>query len=329
MRIALIARMDNSGLGTLSWEFARHLKPAKILLVSNGVHQTFPNRYADFDTKTFRNYEDFQWLLTDVDVLFSIETFYDWSVVKLARQKGVKTVLYTMYEMSPDPIPLHPDLYLCPSKLDVEYFKNWNHVYLPTPLADDRLQWKQHRIAHTFMHTASHGGMSGRKGTQLFIDAMQYVKSDVKFLINSWKPIGVSDKRAEVRVVNYKNYWQAWQEGDVLVYPQDYNGICLPIVEAMACGLGVITTDIFPFNEYMPKRGLFKPESMYRTRAAPKLQETEAAKINPLTIAEKIDELANADILDMSLYGKEYARKHSWKKLLPDYLKVFKTLCGQ
>ena len=49
MRIGIIARYDNSGLGTMCWEYARHLKPAKVLLVANGVYQTFPERFEEFE----------------------------------------------------------------------------------------------------------------------------------------------------------------------------------------------------------------------------------------------------------------------------------------
>lgn len=330
-RIGLIARYDNSGLGTLSWEFARHLNPEKILLVSNGVYQTFPERYSNFTTKKVDGRmtpDDMQWILHGVDVLLSIETFYDWQIIKEARRMKVKTALYTMYEMTPDPIPLHADLYICPSKLDMQYFEPWDHVFLPPPVAEDRLLWKKRTRAHSFVHTASHGGLHGRKGTQLFLDAIPLVKSEVSFTIYSWRPIDIdnTDRRLSVKVVNFENYWQSWREGDVLVYPQDYNGICLPVIEALSSGLGVLSTDIFPFNEYLPKKLLFQPESIYRTRAAPGLFETDAAKISPERIAEKIDEIANTNIEQESFYGKEWARENSWQKLLPQYQEVIESL---
>jgi glycosyltransferase involved in cell wall biosynthesis len=168
--------------------------------------------------------------------------------------------------------------------------------------------------------------MSGRKGTQLFLDAIPMVKSDVKFIIYSWRPFESNDPRLEVKVQNFKNYWQMWREGDVLVYPQDYNGICLPIIEAMTSGLGVITTDIYPFNEYMPKELLFKPRSMYKTRAAPSLMETDAARIDPRDIAAKIDEWANRDISRFSKYGKEWGEQNNWETLGPKIAETLENL---
>lgn len=199
-------------------------------------------------------------------------------------------------------------------------------MLIPVPVATDRLLWNERKTAHTFIHSASHGGMSGRKGTQLFLDAIPMVKSDVKFIIYSWRPFESNDPRLEVKVQNFKNYWQMWREGDVLVYPQDYNGICLPIIEAMTSGLGVITTDIYPFNEYMPKELLFKPRSMYKTRAAPSLMETDAARIDPRDIAAKIDEWANRDISRFSKYGKEWGEQNNWETLGPKIAETLENL---
>lgn len=334
MRIAQIARFDNSGLGNLCWEFARHLKPKKVLLVENFVHQTFPERYAEFDTrqvKAMLTPDIIEWLFKDIDILFTAETFYDWSLIKYARIRNVKTALLTMYEMTEDPMKLTPDLLICPSKLDYEVFKDYSTkvVYLPLPIATDRLVWKERKKAEVFIHSASHGGVNFRKGTKLLLDAIPLVKNpNVKFKVFTWNDIALSfsDPRLEVKKVNFKNYWQIWREGDALIYPQDYNGICLPVMEAFASGLGVVSTNIFPFNEYLPKRLLFPPSSFYRTRAGGNLLEVEAAKIDPQEIAKKIDEVSEMDISEESNKGREWAEENSWDILLPQYEEVFRNL---
>jgi glycosyltransferase involved in cell wall biosynthesis len=151
----------------------------------------------------------------------------------------------------------------------------------------------------------------------------------VRFIIYSWEPLEgelPKDERLIIKPLQFENYWQAWREGDVLVYPQDYNGISLPVVEALASGLGVISTDIYPFNEYLPKELLFKPVEMYTTRAASRLMPTSAARINPSTIAALINRWAGLDISEFSRYGKTWAMKHSWEKLLPKYETFFNHL---
>lgn len=326
----MICRMDNSGVGTLSWEFARHIKPKKILLVENHVHQTFPERYKDFDTRKMDtpDQQTIDWFLDDIDHFFTIETPYYYPIIKECRKRGIKTHLYTMYEMTPEQIPLHFDNYICPSILDFDVMPH-PKVFIPVPVATDRLRWKQRTKAINFIHSASHGGLNGRKGTQILLDAIPLVKNqNIKFTIYTWKPFTSTDPRVTIKQVNFKNYWQMWRDGDVLIYPQDYNGICLPIIEAMSSGLGVITTDIYPFNEYMPKELLFPHEGLYQTRAAANLIPTDAAKISPETLAKKIDEVAESDISEVSLYGKQWAQENSWDTLLPKYLSQWKTKNG-
>ncbi len=152
------------------------------------------------------------------------------------------------------------------------------------------------------------------------------VKSDIKLTIYSWKNFITDDPRIEVKVANFKNYWQLWKEGDVLIYPQGVNGICLPIVEAMASGMGVITTDIYPFNEYFPKELLFKPSKSFKTRLGANLMEVEDFVIEPKAIAEKIDEWANKDISKFSEYGKTWAIDNSWDVLRSRYKDLINDL---
>lgn len=331
MKIGMICRMDSSGLGNLSWEFARHFKPTKIVLVENGIFHTFPERYKDFDVRQIKADQTIdaaaqEWLTDDTDIILSCETFYNWEIVNVARRKQVKTVLVTMFEMTPEFLPTKPDLFLCPSTLDYKVMPE-PKAYLPVPMATDRLVWKERKTAKTFIHTASHGGMNLRKGTPILLEAMNHVRSNIKLIIYSWIGFVSTDPRVEIRHVHFKNYWQIWREGDVLVYPQDYNGICLPVMEAFASGLGIITTDIYPFNQYLPKRLLFPHQGTHKIRAHSGLMEVEAARIDAKDLARKIDEIADSDISDVSRAGKDWASQHSWDVLLPQYIQLFEKLC--
>jgi len=337
MKLGLIARHDNSGLGSLSLEFARHLKPTKVLLVSNGVYQTFPERYADFDTRRIPAREemtraDIDWLFDGTDVILSFETFYDLGFVWKAHRASKKTALVTMCEMQHEKVQANhmPDLLICPSSLDMElyeqHFPSVPKVSIAPPIATDRLVWKQRRTATHFVHTSSHGGLRGRKGTSIIIEAMKQVKADIKLTIYSWKPIVCADPRVEVKVQNFRNYWQCWQEGDVLVYPQGANGISLPCQEAFASGLAVVTTDQRPFNEWLPKRPLFAPIGWTKARMGKDLIVVDEPIIDPTVLAAKIDEIAGIDITAESEAGRRWAEANSWDALLPKYLEALNSL---
>lgn len=329
MKLGLIARADNTGLGSLSYEFAYNLKPVKTLIVDAERGPIFPERYEN--NRVFKKPEDWDWLLEDIDVLLSFETFYDWLIIKKARKKNVKTVLLVMAELLPERLPLYPDLLLCPDKLALQLCKGLatQAEYLPLPINTERLIWKQRKQAKTFIHSASHGGIQGRKGTGLLLEAMKYVKAPVQMTIYSWKPFVCTDERVEVEVKNFQNYWQIWRQGDVLVYPQGANGICLPIIEAMSSGLGVITTDFWPFNEYMYKPLLFKHKGLRKIRFNPTFFEVDDPILDPELLAAKIDEVYGMDLTKASDYGRIWVTNHSWQKLLPQYLSLFKWISGK
>ena len=49
MKISLIARDNNRGLGIQSWEFYKHLKPYKTLIIEFNDEQCFRQRYKNAD----------------------------------------------------------------------------------------------------------------------------------------------------------------------------------------------------------------------------------------------------------------------------------------
>src|SRR3990167_8998834 len=139
MSIGIIVRASNTGLGTLSWEFARHLKPKKVLIITNGVEQTFPERYSESEVQKavqpfFISPAECEWITDGVDMILSFETFYNWRVISSARRKKVKSILLTMCELFPEKVPIMPDLFLAPSKLDMAMIPD-PKVYLPVPIA--------------------------------------------------------------------------------------------------------------------------------------------------------------------------------------------------
>jgi glycosyltransferase involved in cell wall biosynthesis len=307
------------------------MKPTKVLVMQNGVFTIFPERYAGADTRVLPagdglSQDLLDWFLKDIDVMVSIETFYDGNIEAEARRRGIKTALVTMCEMIPVDRRPTADLLLCPSKLDYDLMMG-NKVFIPWPVATDRLKWKERKKAEVFVHSASHGGVVGRKGTQLLIEATRYLKSDAKIVIYSWTGFYAGDRRITLKFQQFKNYWQMWREGDVLVYPQNGNGISLPPVEAMASGLGVITTDIFPFD-YFPDRLLVKPTKVEVRPVVPGLLPIPMADIDPKDIAAKIDEIYGQDISEESRYGRDWALENSWEKLGPRYAEALEGLCA-
>lgn len=336
-KLGLICRADNSGLGTLSREFYDHLDPERVLLITNEVYRTFPERFAkpgkdmpriykrsEFDDAAIRSF------LKGLDVVMAFETPYNWNVFTIAREMGVKTILMPMFEMQPLEPPAHPDAYCCPSLLDYDEFKGKvparTVAYIPVPVNLERLKRRRPTVARTFVHNAGHGGVVGRNGTGEFLEAVKRVRSkNVRFVVNAQFPLEVSDPRVTVNVCNFREYWQLWQHGDVFVFPHKFDGLSLPIQEALATGMPILTTGFYPFTKMLPEEFLFP----YRTRRPVKLERPiEMFMPSPDDIAAAIDAMAALpDIGYLSDKARAVAEAISWEKLLPTYKALIQNVC--
>lgn len=289
--IGLIARCDNSGLGTCSWELANHIKFDQIQLV-----------YRKFENHPERFYNVVDRLTTDIVV--AIETPYEWNIFN--NHRGV---LIPMYECTPYPFPVEPKKVIAPSLLDQRFY---NSTYLPFPVNRAVLPFKKRTKADIFVHNTGHGGLGSRNGTQDLIDAMKFVKSDIKLIINSQRPFTCDDPRVEVRVKDYPNYWDIWTEGDVFIFPEKFNGLSMPIQEAMSVGMPIMSTDRYPFNAYLPRELLIPVKGYEKKKISITFQ---SAVLDPKDIASKIDEWAGKDIGAYSQQMDELADLISWDRL--------------
>lgn len=316
MQIGSIIRADNSGLGTLAREFYDNEIINKVIICPNNVYQSFSERFSN--SRQDLTVENINWLLKDLDILFCFETPFRWSIVAEAKKRGIKTILMPMHEGLSERIPIDFDLYVCPSVLEMDLDIE-PKIFLPVPVNTNRIKWKLRKKAKVFIHNSGHGGISMRNGTLELIQAMKYVKSDIKLIIRSQHyQFETNDKRIECRYENIKDYWNLWDEGDVFIFPEKFNGLSLPVQEAFASGMCVMTTNKEAFN-FLPKEPLLKPKEWKKIMIA---RQVDCASYDPKEIAESIDKIANTDITKYSLAGKEWAEQNNWGKLKDKYLKL-------
>ena len=105
MKLGIIVRADNTGLGNQTYELTQMLNPYKIMIIDftsyNGNQQHF-EWYAERDyiiSRGFPTDEQIDDFLDGIDTLLSCETFYNDNTPTLARKKGVKTYLQYNYEL--------------------------------------------------------------------------------------------------------------------------------------------------------------------------------------------------------------------------------------
>ena len=332
MKIGLIARCDNSGLGRLSLDFYEHLSFDKMMVIIHPSYTNYPDRFprgltCEYTSPTLEEIDKF---LDGLDILLTFETPYNWNIFSRAREKGIKTILIPNYEWTIEKPPMIPDLWLCPSKLDFDiYSQEYKNVkYLPIPIDRKKIPFRLRKTAETFVFNNGHGGATGRNSAREFLQAISLVPIGVKFIFRTqvYLEEGISDKRVTIKQgeIPFKDLWK---EGDVFVFPHKFDGLSLPIQEAMAAGMPIISTNIYPHNTYLPKELLFEPEAMGKVRMSQCNRVIDTAMISPKILADKITEWANQDISKYSEMMNKQAELWSWHNLGPKYLQTFKDLC--
>jgi hypothetical protein len=299
--IGSIVLATNQGLGYLAKAFYDN---GIIDLVEVKQHTTRENNY-----KWYPGHVNRETLLDKCDTLIFLETPFDWKVIVQAIERGIKTILIPMYECTRYPFPYQPDEIWCPSDLDYKFYTEKGEVCKKIQIPVDA-KWKLREKARVFVHNAGNGGLGGRNGTQELLQAMQYVKSPIKLIVRSQVDIKkVIDPRIEYVNGTRDNIWE---EGDVFIFPEKFNGLSLPLQEAFASGFLVMAGARYPMTEWLPNEPLIPVESYHKESIAVPF---DCADYDPKTIAKIIDEWYNVDITKFSLMGKEWGEKNSWKKL--------------
>lgn len=299
------------GLGYLAKSFYDHKVVDKVLIK---IHTSRTNHPNWFPNGRILSHENYNWFFEDLDSIIYFEEPFEWNMLPKAREFGIKNILMPMYECTRFPFPYEPDLILAPSALDYEYYKNKNCTQVTVPVD---VKWRQREKALIFVHNAGNGGLGGRNGTNELLEAMQYVKSPIKLIVRSQVPLkSIDDPRIEYRIGTFENIWE---EGDVFVFPEKFNGLSLPLQEAYASGMLVMCGNRFPMNEWLPNDPLIPVKSYKKERIS---VEFESAIIDPKDIAQTIDKWYGKDISKFSKKGHVWGKQNHWRHLKKEYLEL-------
>lgn len=332
MRVGAIIYATDQGLGVLARDFYDAGVIQKVLVFRHPhgdrpSHMEWYPGAAEMVARPFRGpaVEDF---LKSVDVVLYFETPFDWDLVGECRRRNIRTVLIPMYEWYLEHPPRTFDAFINPSRLDQDYFPQGTFIPIPAPQGT----WQCRHRARTYLHNSGHIGSRGHKGTLELLQAMPYVKSPLKLIVRSQEveglrellqavPEAANDPRIEF-VFGDVPYTELFAEGDVYVAPEKYNGLSLPLQEACAAGLLVMTTDRYPANTWLSREPLIPVTRYQRARTSKGHLEFDEAIVDPLNIARVMDAWYGQDISGFSRRGLDYANQHSWEVLKPRYLEA-------
>lgn len=322
-RIGALVHASEIGLGVLGRAFWDHGVIDEVLIQPIRRHAIHRNWYNQAPIATPDHYETF---LANIDALLILETVFDWDLVVQARRRGIAIVMMPMYEWSPNPLPVIPDRFACPSLLDLDYFSTVAPSrFLPVPV---EVPWRQRERAQVFVHNAGNAESCIRNGTLEFLQAIPQVNADVQFVLRRQrsKPnarteaaidrqlaplLAAANEDQRFRLVDETLPYEAlWVEGDAFVFPEQFNGLSLPLQEARAAGMLVIAGDRYPINTWLPREALIPVSEFQQIRLKVELPR---AVYRAQDIAATIDRWAHADIREYSRAGRQWAQEHSWE----------------
>lgn len=271
-KLAIIARMDDSGLGHQTRDLCRLFKPDKVYAIDFSFYNGFkqhPEWYDKYDTKIITGFiQDHQAeeIVRDNQIILTAETFYNNRLIEIAYRAGkvtVNQINYEFFEPLSNPNLLLPTKILMPSYWHLEDLRartvQGKVEYLPPPtfyedFASIRGENHKRKGKRRFLHVAGKMAAHDRAGTKDLIGAMQYSKEDFELVIKiqSGELLRTDDPRITLDYSFPEDEKELYRGFDAMVQPRRYAGLNLPMNEALASGLPVIMPNIEPNNKVLP-----------------------------------------------------------------------------
>jgi glycosyltransferase involved in cell wall biosynthesis len=203
-------------------------------------------------------------------------------------------------------------------------------IHMPVPMPDRTpvVQLPERDRALRVLHVVGKRAAHDRNGTDVLVQALRRVRQPVHATI-----IGIDGQLPQVQrggnnrlTVEYHpdgfdDRWEMYRNQDVLVLPRRYGGLCLPALEAAACGLAVMMPDCSPNSELA---SVLVPVRRWTpiTFAAGTIRVAECASVD---IAEQIDHLArDRDALQAA--KNVGATRPTWSRWRENYLDALERL---
>lgn len=334
MRVGLIARTEDRGLGNLTWEWAQHMRPDRVMIVvpEHQIPQRI-GRYTEWPLLIQKwdhhgdgrlNEEKTREWLRGLDVVYSAETFYDWRICTWARELGVRTVCHVMpeyYRHGHANPPPTPDAWWTPTRWRLDLLAPGTRV-VPVPVALERFPAPTTtEQPPRWLHIAGAPAAADRNGTRLLLGALFYLRAEHCVKIRTQERrmvIPRAGRRVHLEVVTEpaREYWDLYGDADLMVLPRRYAGLSLPAQEAMAAGLALAMSDVEPQASEWPILPIGAvANGRIRTAAGP----IELVAMSPRDLADRMDEIARdaMTIAHARAESRRWAHHNSWERLAP------------
>lgn len=346
MKLGIVARGDDTGLGNQSREAVRHLQTEKVLVVdlchlSPKRLTLHPDWYPGATiVRGVPTDDDYRKFLDGLDLVLTFETPYNYELFAIAKSMGVKSVLqinpeFNDYFLSPQ---LHrPTVFAAPTHWMLDSIPD-PKIVLPVPVAVERFQglWHETSSPTRFLHVVGNPAIHDRAGTRDLLAAIPHLTQPCIITVKCQEPGYVSLLIEELKIKKppgvtlivdsgtVEDYRNLYTNQDVLVHPRRFGGLNLPAQEALAAGMVVLMPYTSPNDDLLPGDWLFtctrygqfmarQPVGLYRTE--------------PYVIASIMDRFADRDYTEAQRKRAHlYAEPLCWEDQKLAYDSVFENI---
>lgn len=265
-----------------------------------------------------------------IDTILTWETPGSWEFPALWQAKGVRWYCVAHYDwFAPKQITAWKTARIIVpfdlSGLGLRMIYGLESTTLHVPVDLERLPFQERTTAERFVTVYGHGGPGDRRSIVQILDAWKLMGEQAPpLLVRAQKAIKELEERLPPNVtVHFENLPHAsdlYAESDVAVLPSKYEGVGLSLMEAQACGLPVITTNMEPMKsiapDYLVTGEVDKLEIMQNHWVA-------TCTAHPTSIAERVQALYKKDISEASRQARFRVQdQYSWTALRASWVNL-------
>lgn len=323
-RVGLVGFACATGLGNTARDFYAHLPFDRWLVLDHprfGLNRTGLDDRCQIGSLEMPGAEVAAWL-AGLDAVFAIQAGYAPDLWRLARRRGVRTALMPNAEWF---APAHPDVplidrFVAPTRSCAEMLTavglGARTVEIPHAVDGGRFAFRRRERADVFLHCRGWGD-GDRKGTQFVLEAARRCP-EIPFIVRAQERLEAAWP-GNVRLLGATvEPEEQYTDGDVAIQPSRYEGVGLPILEAMACGLPTLVPDAPPMNEYPADRRLVVAGELLQGNLVGNPFPVVRTDVDALVVA--IRALHGQPIGALSEASRARVAERGWERLRPAYL---------
>ena len=272
-----------------------------------------------------------QWL-DGLDVVFTVETPYDWRLPRWAREMGVKTVIqgnpeFYRHNQEGYRWQEHPTQWWWPTSWRINELPTG--PVMPVPMPDDvpRVERAHRRDRLNLLHVQGKKAWMDRNGSEVFASALRVCRERVHVtMYGLLGELPLIENRDNVTYERFpdgiEDRWAMYQNQHLLIIPRRYGGLCLPALEAAACGVAVAMPNFSP-NEELSQLAF---EARNRLHFDLACGQVVTADTNHMDLGGFIDEMARAPGAVALAQDAAWNQVPRWSQWRQRYLDAFEAL---